>query len=269
MKLRRIFVLLFASALVASACSGSVSIETSDPESPSTDTSNLGLVTDDTLTVCTDVPYPPMEFEDPDAEGGYTGFDIEIARAIAKDLGLTLAVATPGWDAITSGLAMEAGDCDISAASITITPEREEAIDFTEPYFDAEQSLLVADDSDASSIADVSKVAVQTGTTGEIFLNDSGFDGVEVISYEGIGDLYLALDAGDVDGVMTDLVGNQGYVDENNSGKVIESFATDEVYGMAVKEEGSEELLKAVNDSLAKLRDDGTYDSIFNDWFSG
>ena len=114
--------------------------------------SALGLVSSGTLTVCTDVPYPPMEFEDPDAEGGFTGFDIELMRAIADDLGLGLAVATPGWDAITSGLANEAGDCDISAASITITAEREENIDFSEPYFEGKQSLLVSDDSSASTL---------------------------------------------------------------------------------------------------------------------
>ena len=91
-----------------------------------------------------------MEFEDPDAEGGFTGFDIELIGAIADDLGLGLAVATPGWDAITSGLANEAGDCDISAASITITAEREENIDFSEPYFEGKQSLLVSDDSSAT-----------------------------------------------------------------------------------------------------------------------
>ncbi|NDH11472.1 MAG: hypothetical protein EBY44_07065, partial [Actinobacteria bacterium] len=73
-------------------------------------------------------------------------------QGYADDLGLGLAVATPGWDAITSGLANEAGDCDISAASITITAEREENIDFSEPYFEGKQSLLVSDDSSASSL---------------------------------------------------------------------------------------------------------------------
>lgn len=229
----------------------------------------FGLVAAGTLTVCTDVPYPPMEFEDPDAEGGFSGFDIELMRAIADDLGLDLAVATPGWDAITSGLANEAGDCDISAASITITEEREENIDFSEPYFEGKQSLLVTDDSSATTMADLGSVAVQSGTTGEIYLADNTPDGVEVVSFSDIGDLYLALEAGEVDGVVTDLVGNQGYADENGGAKVIESYATDEFYGFAVQEEGSEALLEAVNASLAKFQDDGTYDSIYGDWFPG
>ena len=115
--------------------------------------SDLDLVSAGTLTVCTDVPYPPMEFEDPDAEGGFTGFDIELMRAIAADLGLGLAVVTPGWDAITSGLATEAGDCDISAAStscaqaartpgkrfaVYITPRPEPQIRIARSFFPSE-----------------------------------------------------------------------------------------------------------------------------------
>jgi polar amino acid transport system substrate-binding protein len=249
--------LLFTFSLVAAACGGDDG------------GGEYGLVSDGELTVCTDVPYPPMEFEDPTAEGGYSGFDIELMRAIADDLGLGLAVATPGWDAITSGLATETGVCDISAASITITAEREENIDFSEPYFVAEQSLLVAADSAFTTLSELGSVAVQSGTTGEVYLNDNAPEGVEVISYEGIADLYLALEAGEVDGVVTDLVGNQGYVDDTGGAKVIESYATDEVYGFAVQEEGSEDLLAAVNESLAKLRSNDTYDTIFGQFFSG
>ena len=130
MILRRTVLALGAFSLLAAACGGD------DAEA---DAGALSLTTAGTLTVCTDAPYPPMEFEDPDAESGYTGFDIELVRAIATDLGLELAVVTPGWDAITSGLANEAGDCDISASSITITDEREENVDFSDAYFDAEQ----------------------------------------------------------------------------------------------------------------------------------
>ena len=260
MILRRTVLALGAFSLLAAAC-GSDDAET--------DAGALSLTTAGTLTVCTDAPYPPMEFEDPDAESGYTGFDIELVRAIATDLGLELAVVTPGWDAITSGLANEAGDCDISASSITITDEREENVDFSDAYYDAEQSLLVAADNSSASSADVTAVAVQSGTTGESYVNDNFPDSVEVISFEGGGDMYLALEAGDVDSVVADLVANQGYVDDSGSAKVIETYATNEVYGMAVAEEGAEDLLAAVNASLAKLRDDGTYDRIFSDWFSG
>ncbi len=256
MKKLKIIGLFAALSLAAAACGGDA------------DTGSFGLVTADTLTVCTDVPYPPMEFEDPTTEVGYTGFDIELMDAIATDLGLGLAVVTPGWEAITSGLAMEAGDCDLSAASITITPEREENIDFSNPYFNGEQSLLVKADSGISSAADAGRIAVQSGTTGELYAQENLSN--ELLAFEDAGALYLALEAGEVDGVITDLVGNQGYVDDNPGvAAVVQTWQTDEFYGLAVKEEGSETLLEAVNTSLAKLQDDGTYDQIFSKWFSG
>jgi polar amino acid transport system substrate-binding protein len=240
--------------LVAAGCGGD-------------DGGEFGLVEAETLTVCTDVPYPPMEFEDASTESGYSGFDIELMEAIADDLGLGFAVATPGWEAITSGIAMETGSCDISAASITITAEREEGIDFSDPYFSAEQSLFVLADQSGASAADLGPIAVQSGTTGELWAQENLSN--ELISFEDIAGLYVALEAGQVDGVITDLVGNQGYADENPGvGKVLDTYSTDELYGFAVKEEGSEALLEAVNESLSKLTDDGTYDSIFDKWFS-
>lgn len=246
---------LLAVSLVAAACGGGDG------------NGELGLVTADTLTICTDVPYPPMEYEDPDAEGGYTGFDIELMRVIAADLGLGLSVATPGWDAITSGLAMEADDCDISAASITITAEREENVDFSTSYFTADQSLLVTADGGIGGQGDLTGVALQSGTTGELWAIDN-LPADVLVSFEAAGDLYLALEAGQVDGVITDLVGNQGYIDDNPGlFKIAETYQTDEEYGFAVQEEGSEKLLEAVNDSLKKLQDDGTYDEIFAAWF--
>ena len=90
----RLMALMAILALVLAACG--------DDESGGG--GDLNLVTDGTLTVCTDAPYPPMEMEDSEAEGGYTGFDIELMRAIAEDLGLGLAVNNTGFDPITSGL---------------------------------------------------------------------------------------------------------------------------------------------------------------------
>ncbi len=254
MKLIKLMFAVLALSLIAAACGD-------DSES------EFGLVNEGTLTVCTDAPYPPMEYEDPDSPFGFAGFDMDLSAAIAEDLGLDIQVVTPGWDAITSGLAMETGQCDISAASITITAEREENIDFTDAYFEAEQSLYVLEATGGSSADDIGKIAVQSGTTGELYAQENLSN--ELVSFEDAAGPYLALQAGDVDGVITDLVGNQGYADDNPGiGMVIDTYATDEEYGMAVKEEGSEALLEAVNESLIKLINDGTYDEIFDEYFS-
>jgi polar amino acid transport system substrate-binding protein len=262
-KTTRLLALMAILAMVLAACGDD------DGTGATADSSDLGLVTEGTLTVCTDAPYPPMEMEDPDAEAGYTGFDIELMRAIAEDLGLGLAVNNTGFDPITSGLAMEAGDCDVAAASITITEEREESIDFTDSYFSAEQSLLTGDDSGMSALADFggSSIAVQSGTTGEMYAQENAPEDAELVSFENPGDIFLALEAGNVQGVLQDIVPNAEYALNNEGFSIVETFPTDESYGFAVKEEGAEDLLAAINSSLAKLQDDGTYDQIYADWF--
>ncbi len=244
-------------ALVAAACGDS------DGDA---DVDAFALVSDGTLTVCTDSPYPPMEFEDED--GNFTGFDIELMRAIADDLGLDTRVVNSGFDPITSGLAMESGECDIAAASITITDEREENIDFSEPYFSGDQSLLVKDGGGFATLGDFDgeNLGVQTGTTGELYAQENA-TGANVISYENPGDLLTALQAGEVDGVLQDIVVNGDAALNDDTLTIAETYPTDEFYGLAVQEEGKEALLEAVNAALAKLRDDGTYDDIYADFF--
>jgi ABC-type amino acid transport substrate-binding protein len=94
------------------------------------------------LTVCSDIPYPPMEMEGDGPRGlDYTGFDIELLDAMAAELDHRLEVLAVGFDGILGNLA--SGTCDVVASSVTITEERLEEVDFTDPYFDADQSLLV------------------------------------------------------------------------------------------------------------------------------
>lgn len=95
-----------------------------------------------TLTVCSDIPYPPMEMEGEGPRGlAYTGFDIELLDAMAASIDANLEILAVGFDGILGNLA--SGTCDVVASSVTITDERAEEVDFTEPYFDADQSLLV------------------------------------------------------------------------------------------------------------------------------
>lgn len=254
-RLTYMFAVVLSLALIATSCGGDDDVDGSD----------LNLVTSGTLTVCTDSPYPPMEFE---LDGEFTGFDIELMRAIAEELGLGLEVSNTGFDPITSGLAMEAGTCDIAAASITINAEREENIDFTDPYFTADQSLLVTK---ASGITDLAGFAgknlgVQTGTTGEIYANEND-PGATIISFENAGDLFTALAAGQIEGVLQDIVPNAEQALNDDTVELVETYKTDEEYGFATKEEGAEDVLDAVNKALKTLQDNGTYQSIYDDWF--
>jgi polar amino acid transport system substrate-binding protein len=257
-KMTRLLALLAAMALVLAACGDDTGGDTT-----TVPMADLELVTDGTLTVCTDTPYPPMEYVDDDGE--YTGFDMDLMKAIADDLGLDFAVVEPGWDAITGGLAYD--QCDVAAASITITEEREEAVDFSDPYFEAKQSLLVRTDSGITSLADMDgqRLAVQTGTTGHFYARDNNPGNMTIVEFPDADGPYLAMESGDVAGFMTDLVATQDYVDNNEGWAVVETFETDELYGLATQDVPN--LLAAINATLAKFQSDGTYDRIFSDWF--
>ncbi len=111
------------------------------PEVEGGSVEGLELISDGTLVVCSDIPYAPFEFEE---DGEFTGFDIELMRAIATKLGLELEVKAIGFDPIQSGTALNSDQCDVAASAMTITEEREENLDFTDGYYDAKQSLLVA-----------------------------------------------------------------------------------------------------------------------------
>ena len=254
--------LLAAFALVAAACGDGE--EAAEGE--------LNLVTPGTLTVCTDAPYRPMEFEDPNAPGGFTGFDIELVRAIAGEMGLGLAVINSGWDPIVNGTAFLAGDCDLAAASITIRADREENVDFSAGYFFGDQSLLVKKDSGITSLSETvgRRIGVQEQTTGELFALENAPEGTEIVSFVNPGDMFLALEAGPPDGVeglLQDIVVNGERLLTDDTVTLAEFYPTNEFYGFAVGNEGSETLLAQVNEALWALRRDGTYDQIFNDWF--
>jgi polar amino acid transport system substrate-binding protein len=229
--------------------------------------SELELVSEGSLTVCSDIPYEPFEMQ---AEGGgYTGFDIDLMREIATGMDLELSVQDSGFDALQSGAALSAGQCDIAASAMTITEEREENLDFSEPYYDSLQSLLVPTGSDIASIEDLSgkKVGVQQGTTGKAYAEENAPDDAELISFPSDAELYSAIQAGNVDAILQDLPVNLNHTQEGDY-EIVEEYDTQEQYGFAVQEEGSEALLEEVNTQLQELRDNGTYDKLYDKYFS-
>jgi polar amino acid transport system substrate-binding protein len=229
---------------------------------------DLELVNEDQLTVCSDVPYEPFEMESDSSDSGYDGFDIDILEAIAAELGVTLEVRDSDFDGIL--LSLEGGDCDIVGSAMTITEEREENADFSEPYFDADQSLLILteDEADIGGLADLvdSTIGVQSGTTGADYATENAPEGAEIREYESGADLFLALTAGDISAALQDFPVNAYQAAKDDSFTVTETFPTGEQYGFAVKQ-GNTALLEAVNEALATLRDEGTYDEIFAAWF--
>lgn len=224
------------------------------------------LVQAGTLTVCTDAPYRPMEYEE---DGEFTGFDIELMREIGAQLELDVQVFNSGFEPITSGSAFAAQSCDMAASSITITEDRDENVDFSDPYFQADQSLLVKTNAGISSLDDLAEmtIGVQTGTTGEMYANENTPQGATVQSFDNVDGLFLALESDSVDAILQDLVANQGRVQQDDTVEIVETYPTEEQYGFAFPEEGTDALIQAVNEALGTLRDDGTYDQLYEEWF--
>ncbi len=237
----------------------------SDNSSSSGDSSSVQTIEDGTLKVCSDIPYPPFDVMDGDT---YAGFDGDLTNEIAKGLGLDLVVQDSGFDGLQSGLALNSGQCDMVASAMTITDEREANLDFTDGYYDSEQSLMVPTGSDIASIDDLDgkKVGVQQGTTGKSYTEDNAPDGAEIVAFPSDAEMYSAIQAGQVDALLQDLPVN---IEHTKSGdyEIVEKYDTGESYGFAVKQ-GNTALRDAINEQLTKMRDDGTYDDIYNKYFS-
>ncbi|MCC9173450.1 basic amino acid ABC transporter substrate-binding protein [Arthrobacter sp. zg-Y179] len=252
------FTFLAIGALSLTACGG-------DDAGASDDAANgYNLVSEGTLTVCSDIPYVPFEYEE---NGEYTGFDMDLVKEIATGLDLELAVQDAGFEGIASGTVLAAGQCDLEASAITITPEREEAMGFADPYYDSLQSLLVPVDSDIKSIEDLEgkKLGVQGNTTGESYAREHA-PGAEIVAFPSDAELFPAIQSGNVDAVLQDLPVNIGHT-EDGEFTIAEEYETDESYGFAMDKDNTE-LISAVNEQLAELRDNGKYQEIYDKYFT-
>ncbi len=263
-----------ALSLTLAACGGDDAnddIDTSSASSEAPDTSSGDMIeapatiNEGQLTICSDIPYAPFEFEDETAASGYSGFDIELIGAMAAKMELELNVSVTGFDAIQSGAALAADACDAAASAMTITEEREENVDFVDAYFDADQSLMVKADAGITGLEDLGgALGVQADTTGQAYAEEN-YDG-EIVEFPGAAELFAALEAGTIVGILQDLPVNAERAQADASLAIVATFPTGEQYGFAVKE-GNTELLDALNAALAAVRADGTYDTLFAKYF--
>ncbi len=252
-----------AAAMVAAGCGSSddsTSGDTTSASSGDIDMSGVTLLKEGTLTVGSDIPFPPFEQGDPP---DYEGFDIDLINAIADKLGLQTSIKDMPFDLLLSG---GGGQMDVAIAATTITPERAKKVDFSDPYFDAEQGLLVAEGSDIQTVDDLSGkiVGVQQGTTGETYAEDNT-DASEVRPFPQINDAYNALKTGQVDAVMNDLPSVQDAADTLGGLEVVQRFPTDEQYGIYAAK-GSP-IITPINEALQQVKDDGTLTDLYQKWF--
>lgn len=256
--------LLCLATVTAAACGGD-----DEPASTSAgaDAPKVDLVKDGQLTTCTHLPYRPFQFEQ---DGKIVGFDVALVDLVAAELGVEQEIVDTPFEGIQSGEDLNARKCDIAAAAMTITPERAEKIAFSAPYFDANQALLVKKDSGVASLDDLKgkTLGVQSGTTGKIYAEKNAVPkGIKLKDYEDLALQLASVKSGQIPGAVNDIPVLLDFAQQNPGLEVVQQFETGEQYGFGMKKGTSDELKKVVDGVLAKAKDDGTYDRIYEQWF--
>ena len=218
--------------------------------------------------VGTDAAYAP--FESQNEKGEIVGFDIEVVQAAAKKAGVEVKFVNTPWEGIFNALGQ--GDRDMVVSAVTITEERKQTMDFSDPYFDAQQLIAVKDNSKIAKFADLKKlkVGVQTGTTGdEAVTKLQGKTSANVKRFESTPLALKELESGGVDAVVADNGVVVNYVANNPGGKfksIADKEFAPEQYGIAFKK-GNAELQGKMNKGLADIKADGSYDQIYTKYF--
>ncbi|MDG9713877.1 basic amino acid ABC transporter substrate-binding protein [Streptomyces sp. DH10] len=216
------------------------------------------------LTTCTHLPYPPFQSE---IDGKVQGFDVSLIDLVAKDLGVKQDIVDQPFENFKTGGSLNAGQCDLAAAGMTITEERKKNVDFSDPYFNATQAVLVDKKSGISSFAGLKgkKLGAQAQTTGEDYAKSKGLDPV---SFESSDAVLNGLRTGQVQAVVIDYPVVQGWLkDKANADafKVVDNIETGEQYGFTVKK-GNTKLRAAINKAIEDAKADGTYKKLYEQW---
>jgi polar amino acid transport system substrate-binding protein len=248
------------------------------------DGNNFGL-DNGVVTVGSDIPYKPFEYRT--ENGDLTGFDPDMAEAIfVEEMDLDYEFQKTAWDGIIASL--NNGNFRVIMSAMTINDERDERVDFSDPYFTAYQTVIVLENGDIDSKEDLKgeSVGVQKGTTGEGAAEQlkQEFDGdLDIQSYDQITGAFDALINNQVAAVVNDNTVNAEFANENDGVVFLEGEGaaeeagqdapdyltlTVENYGIAFREDDTE-FLEAVNEALAAVKESGRYDEIYNEYFAG
>ena len=230
--------------------------ETEAAESEAAETEAAEGETKGTLIMSTNAEFPPYEFH----EGGeIVGIDVEIAAAIAKEMGMGFEVEDVAFDSIIPEV--QSGKADFGAAGMTVTEDRKQSVDFSDTYATATQVIIVTEDSEIAAPADLEgkTIGVQLGTTGDIYACDIADATVE--QYNKGFEAVQALTQGKIDAVIIDGEPAKVFVEQNEGLKILDEAFTTEEYAICVKK-GNTELLEGINAAIANLKESGELDKI-------
>lgn len=218
------------------------------------------------LKVGSAIDFAPFEFQD-ETQKEYQGFDMDLIRAIGKEMGMEVEIQNLGFDGLIP--ALQSKNVDVVISGMTINEERQQNVLFSEPYYQSGLTMVVREDEQAiQKFADLKghKVAVQIGTTSAEEVKK--IEGVEVKELNTPADCFMELKAGGADAVVNDRPVNDYFIKQNSATgvKALEEKLTAEDYGIAMAKDNAE-LQKKVNEALKKLHENGEYDKIFAKWF--
>ena len=215
------------------------------------------------LVVGTDATYAPMEYIDDSGE--IVGIDIDIINAIAEEMDIELEIKNIGWEPLFP--ALKNGEIDFAVSSITITEDRQKDFDFTDPYYVANQLILVPEDSDIQEFADLEdkRIAVQINTTGHIVVQELvGETNPNIVAAETMPIAITEMINGNADAAVGDNSTVNEYIKNNPDTKMVtiedDSFEK-EYYGLMVQK-GNEDVLSILNEGIKKIKESGKLEEI-------
>lgn len=216
------------------------------------------------LLVGSDCTFAPFEYEE---NGEFTGYDIELITAMADEMGYDgVEIVNTEFKGLIPGLT--ADKFDLIASAMYITDERKETIDFSDSYFPGGLCIMVLNDNTditgAESLSGKS-VAVQVGTKSVTYLEEN-YPDVERVEVEQNSEMFLQLETGKVDAVVTGRPAAMVYAKNSGKVKILDNDLTEELYGWGIRK-GDAELAEALNTALQALKDNGIYDEIKAKWF--
>lgn len=216
-----------------------------------------------TLIMATNAEFPPYEFHD---GGEIVGIDVEIARAIATEMGMDFEIEDIAFDSIIP--AVQSGKADFGAAGMTVREDRKVNVDFSDPYAAATQVVIVKEDSDITGPADLEGklIGVQQGTTGDIYSSEE-FGDENVERYNKGFEAVQALTQNKIDAVIIDGEPAKVYVSQNQGLRILDEAYTEEEYAICVKK-GNTELLESINAAIAKLKESGELQTIVDKYIA-
>lgn len=256
-------------------CGGSSSgSDASGSDAATSDASSSGdytLVEDGKLTMISNFYFPPFVSMN-EKTGDFEGFDVDVYKAICDKLGLEPNILpSVQFDTIVPTI-KQGGKADVSLGAITITDEREQEIDFSDPYLDSNQSIVVKKGSDATTEDELNvegmQIAVQSGTTGESWAQEN-LPNATTVPLDDIIQALTGISTGLYNASVTDLPVSSYEIKQAYSDLEIPEggeIATGEQYGIVISKDNPN-LTKAINEALSELQDDGTMDSIEEKWF--